>query len=34
MIDRRKTYVMVLDTETCNGITEDDGSVEIGRAHV
>lgn len=29
MIDRRKTYVMVLDTETCNGITGDDGSVDL-----
>lgn len=28
-IDRRRTYYIVLDTETCNGIVEEDGTVNL-----
>ena len=33
-IDRRKKYYLMLDTETCNGIKEDDGSLDLSQSLV
>lgn len=34
MIDRRKKYYLMIDTETCNGIVDDDGKLDLSQSLV
>ena len=34
MIDKRKKYYLMIDTETCNGIVDDDGKLDLSQSLV